>query len=86
LGAKFNVLVWAVASNKSATWPPLPPPGCREEWKETGRKLVVWDKGSLTEQQTKGTVTTMIEIRGIHRINRTTHRAVLLDRTATEPS
>jgi len=27
----------AAASNKSATRPPLPPPGCGGEWKETGR-------------------------------------------------
>jgi len=27
------------------------------------------DKGSLTEQQTKGTVTTTIQIRGIHKTN-----------------
>jgi len=40
---------------------PLPPPQCGGEWKETGRKLVDWHKGSLTEQQTKGTVTTTIQ-------------------------
>ena len=80
------VLVLAAAGNKSATRPPLPPPGCGGEWKETGRKLVGRDKGSLTEQQTKGTVTTMIQIRGIHRRNRTTQRAALPDRTAAEPS
>jgi len=27
----------AVAGNKSTTWPPLPPPECGGEWKETGR-------------------------------------------------
>jgi len=27
----------AAAGNKSATQPPLPPPGCGGEWKETGR-------------------------------------------------
>jgi len=47
--------------------PPLPPPGCGGEWKETGRKLVGRVKGSLTEQQTKGTVTTTIQIKGIHK-------------------
>jgi len=31
------VLVSAAVSNKSATRPPLPLPGCGEEWKETGR-------------------------------------------------
>jgi len=44
-------------------------------------KLVGWDKGSLTEQQTKGTGTTMIQIRRKHNTNHTTHRAALLDRT-----
>jgi len=72
----------AAASNKSGTQPPLPPPGCGEEWKETGRKLVGWDKGSLTEQQTKGIGTTMIQIRGKHNTNRTTQRAAIPDRTA----
>jgi len=67
-----GVLVSAAAGNKSATRPPLPPPRCRGEWKETGRKLVGWDKGSLTEQQTKGIATTTIQIRGIHRTDRTT--------------
>jgi len=43
----------AVAGNKSATRPHLPPPGCGGEWKENRQKLVGWDKGSLTEQQTK---------------------------------
>jgi len=27
----------AAAGNKSATQPPLPPPGCGGEWEETGR-------------------------------------------------
>jgi len=31
------------------------------------QKLVGWDKGSLTEQQTKGIVTTTIPIRRIHK-------------------
>jgi len=69
LGAKFNVLVLAAAGNKSATRPPLPTPRCGGEWKETGRNLVGRDKGSLREQQTKGTGT-MIHKRGIHRKNR----------------
>jgi len=33
------------------------------------QKLVGRDKGSLTEQQTEGTATTMIQLRGIHRTN-----------------
>jgi len=66
LGTKLNILVWAAASNKSATLPPHPPPGCGGEWKETGRKLVGPDKDSLTEQQTEGTGTTTIQIRRKH--------------------
>jgi len=34
------------------------------------QKLVGLDKGSLTEQQTKGTVTTMIQMRRIHKTKR----------------
>jgi len=50
------------------------------------QKPVGRDKGSLTEQQTKGTGTTMIQIRRIHNTNRTTHRAALLDQTGTARS
>jgi len=46
------------------------------------QKLVSWDKGSLTEQQTKGTVTTTIQISRKHNTNRTTQRATL---TACRP-
>jgi len=74
-----TVLVLAAAGNRSAMRPPFPPLGCRGEWKETGRKLVGQDKGSLTEQQTKGTGTTMTQIRRKHNMNRTTHRTVLPD-------
>jgi len=70
----------AAAGNKSATRPPLPPPLCRGEWKETGRKLVARDKGSLTEQQTEGTATTTIQIRRKHNTNCTIQRAALHDR------
>jgi len=45
------------------------------------QKPVGQDKGSLTEQQTKGTVTTMIQKRGKHNTNRTTQRTVLPDQT-----
>jgi len=66
--------------------PPLPLPRCGGEWKETGRKLVGRDKGSLTRQQTKGTGTTTIQIRRKHNTNHTTHGAVLPDRTGTARS
>jgi len=49
---------------------PSPRRGAEENGKKTGRKLVGQDKGSLTEQQTEGTVTTMIQIRRKHDKNR----------------
>jgi len=76
----------AVAGNKSATRPPLPLLGCGGEWKETGRKLVGWDKRSLTEQQTKGTGTTTIQKRGIYKTNCTTQRAAFPNRRCELPS
>jgi len=50
------------------------------------QKLVGRDKGSLTEQQTKGTGTTMIQIKRMHYTNRTTQTATLPDRTAAASS
>jgi len=50
------------------------------------QKLVGRDKGSLTEQQTKGTGTTMIQKRRKHNTNRTTHRAALLNWTSAASS
>jgi len=40
-------------------------------------KLVVRDKGSLTEQQTKRTITTITLIRRIYKTNSIMHRATL---------
>jgi len=53
--------------------------------KRKRQKLVGRDKGSLTEQQTKGTGTTTIQIRVKHNTNRTTHNPEPLSRTATAP-
>jgi len=56
---------------------------------ETNRqKPVGWDKGSLTEQQTKGTGTTMIQIRGIHKMNQQNRAALSpgLNRCCALPS
>jgi len=47
------------------------------------QKLVGQDKGSLTEQQTKGTVTTKIQIRRLPNTNRRTQRAALPNRRRT---
>jgi len=46
-----------------------PPTGVRRIMERNRQKLVGRDKGSLKEQQTKGTVATMIQKRGIHRTN-----------------
>jgi len=46
-----------------------PPAGVRRRIERIRQKLVGWDKGSLTEQQTKGTLTTTIQIRRIHNTN-----------------
>jgi len=62
-----------------------PPAGVRMRMERNRQKLVGRDKGSLTEQQTKGTVTAKVQIRRKHDTNRTTQRAVLPDRTAAEP-
>jgi len=51
-----------------------PPAGVQRIMERNRQKQVGWDKGSLTEQQTKGTVTT-IQIRGIHNTNRRTEPA-----------
>jgi len=59
-------------------------PPSAEVWRRMERnrqKLVGRDEGSLTEQQTKGTVTITIQIRGKHNTNPTTQTAALLDRT-----
>ena len=56
-----------------------PPAGVQRRMGRKRQKLVGRDKGSLTEQQTKGTVTTTIQIRRKHNTNRTTQRAALPD-------
>jgi len=60
-----------------------PPARVRRRMERSRQKLVGRDKGSLTEQQTKGTGTTTIQIRGKHNRNHMTHRAALLDRRCT---
>ena len=56
-----------------------PPAGVRRRMERNRQKLVGWDKGSLTERQTKGTGTTTIQIRRKHNTNHITQRAALLD-------
>jgi len=47
----------------------------RRTGREKQAKLVGWDKDSLTEQQRKRTVTTMIPIRTIEKKAKRIHRA-----------
>jgi len=63
-----------------------PPAGMRRRMERNRQKLVGRDKGSLTEQKTKATVTTMIQIRRVHNTNRTTQRAAAPDRHCALPS
>jgi len=54
---------------------PSPHWGAEENGKKQAETVVGQDKGSLAEQQTKGTATTTIQIRRIHRTNRRTEPA-----------
>jgi len=69
----------ATAGNKKAMQLPYRP---SPHWgrEKNGKKkanLVGQGKGNLTEQQAKGTVTTTIQIRRIHKTNSKRHRATL---------
>jgi len=68
--------------NRSIT--PFPPVGW-EENRTKKAKFVGWDKGSLIEQQTKGTATATIYKRGIHKTNQQ-NRTALSDWTPAVPS
>jgi len=78
------VMVWLQPATKAPCGRPSPHQGAEENGKR--QKLVGRDKVSLTEQQTKGTVTTTIQMRRKHNTNRTTHRAALLDQTTATRS
>ena len=52
-----------------------PPTGVRRRMERNRQKLGGRDKGSLTQQQTKGTGTTTIRIRGIHKTKQTTQQS-----------
>jgi len=62
------------------------PAGVRRRMERNRQKLVGHDKGSLAEQQAKGTVITTIQIRRKQNTNRTTQRPALPDQTATARS
>jgi len=63
-----------------------PPAEVRRRMERNMQKLVGWDKGSLTELQTKGTGTATIQMRRKHNTNRTIQRATLHDRRLKLPS
>jgi len=69
-------MVWLPPATKASRGHP-PPAGVRRRIERKRQKLVGRDKGSLTEQQTKGTGTTTIQIRGIHKTKQTTEGATL---------
>jgi len=80
------VLVWLLPATKVPRGCPSPRWGAEENGKKTGRKLVGRDKGSLTEQQTKGNSNNNDTDKGNTQNKPHDHRAVLPDRTAAEPS
>jgi len=57
-----------------------PPTAVRRRMERNRQKPEGRDKGSLTEQQTKATATTTVQIRGKHNTNRTAQRAALPNR------
>jgi len=76
------VIVWlwpATKGSRGCSTAP-PPTVLGKRMKRNRQKLVGQDRGSLTEQQTKGTVTTMIQIRRIHNTNSRTYRDTLTAR------
>ena len=75
---------WLQPVTKVPRGRPSPRWGAEENGKKQA-ETVGRDKGSLTEQQTEGTVTTRIQKRGIHKTN-PQNRPALSDRTAAVPS
>jgi len=78
-----SVIVLASGQRQRATrslYHPSPCWGGQENGKKKEKKFLGRDKGSLTEQQTKGTVTTTILIRRIHKTNSKMHRGTLTTR------
>jgi len=73
------VWLWPAIQGHAVALLPLPHWGGEENGKKKA-KLVGWDKGSLTEQQRKRTVTTIILIRRIYKTNSGMHRASLTAR------
>jgi len=76
------VLVSAAAGNKKRHVAAPPPAGVRRRMERSRQKPVGRDKGSLTEQQTEGTVTTTDKIQIRRKYDTNSHkRPALPDRT-----
>jgi len=66
-------LLWFGCGRQQKRHMAAPPPArVRRRMERNRQKLVGRDKGSLTEQQTKGTVTATIQVRGIHKTKQNT--------------
>ena len=71
-------LLWFGCGRQQKSHAAAPPPaGVRRRTERNRQKLMGRDKGSLTEQQKKGTVRTKIQIKRKNNTNRTTHKASL---------
>ena len=78
----LNLIIWFGFSRQQMRHTAAPPPaGVQRRMERKRQKPVGRDQGSLTEQQTKGTGTTTIQIRGKHKTKQTAERAALTDRT-----
>jgi len=77
-------LLWFGCGRQQKRHAAAPPPAGVQT--RNRQKLVGGDKGSLTEQQTKGAVTTMIQIRRIHNTKQTAEKAVLTAHHCMVPS
>jgi len=81
-----GALFWFGSGRQQKHHAAAPPPArVRRRMKRKRQKLVGRDKGSLTEQQTKGTVTTTIQIRRKYDTN-SHNRPALSDRTGAARS
>jgi len=75
----YNVVVWPWPAKNVPQGRSIAPPraGVGRRMERNRQKRVGQDKGSLTEQQTKGTGTTVILIKRIYKTNSKMHRATL---------
>ena len=71
------VWLWLATTGPRGRSTTPPPAGVGRRMERTRQKLVGWDKGSLSEQQTKGTVTTTVQIRRTYKTNSEMDRATL---------